>query len=199
MDRTEPLNGATPPNDTSGLKLSAKRRWTLKEIQEKEAENIARATLRYFAAPPTKKTAPFDYGWMLQLHEEMFGDVWEWAGTLRRNELSIGISAYRVSMELKKLADDLAYWETNGTYSLHETAARLHHRAVWIHPFQNGNGRWARMLANIYLYSHGSSPVKWQDDLLAEENPKRDAYIAALKKADKGDFADLVALHMNTY
>ena len=199
MDRTEPLGGATPPNDTSGLKLSPKRRWTLKEIQKKEAENIARATLRYFAAPPTKKTAPFDYAWLLQLHEEMFGDVWEWAGKLRQNELSIGISAYLVPTELKKLVDDLRFWEANGTYPLHETAARLHHRAVWIHPFQNGNGRWARMLANIYLYSRGSSPVKWQEDLLAEKNPKRDAYIAALKKADEGDFSDLVALHMDTY
>ena len=118
---------------------------------------------------------------------------------MRQNELSIGIRAYLVSTEFKKLVDDLAYWDANGTYPLIETAARLHHRAVWIHPFENGNGRWARMLANIYLYSHGSSPVKWQDDLLAKENPKRDAYIAALKKADTGEFADLIALHMNTY
>ena len=28
-------------------------------------------------------------------------------------------------------------------------------------------------------------PVKWQEDLLAKENPKRSDYIQALKKADQ--------------
>ncbi|MBI4208502.1 MAG: Fic family protein [Deltaproteobacteria bacterium] len=32
-----------------------------------------------------------------------------------------------------------------------ELSARLHHRLVWIHPFENGNGRWARLIMNIHL------------------------------------------------
>ena len=62
---------------------------------------------------------------------------------------------------------------------IYETATRIHHRAVQIHPFQNGNGRWSRMLANIYLRQNGSMPVKWQEDLLSSENPKRDEYISS--------------------
>lgn len=199
IDSTKRIDGATPLDDVSGLKLPKNRSYTLKEIYEKEAQNIANATLKYLSASPSKKEAPFSYGWMMDLHKEMFGDVWEWAGQLRKIELSIGIKAYLVPMELKKLCDDIEFWEKNKTYDVFETAARIHHRAVQIHPFQNGNGRWSRMLANIYLRQHGKMPVLWQEDLLAAENPKRDEYIKALKKADNSDYYDLILMHQKTY
>jgi fido (protein-threonine AMPylation protein) len=127
IDSTKPIDGATPLDDISGLKLPKNRSYTLKEIYEKEAENIANATLKYLSAPPSKKEASFSYGWMMDLHKEMFGDVWEWAGQLRKVELSIGIKAYLVPMELNKLCDDIEFWEKNKTYDVFETAARIHH------------------------------------------------------------------------
>jgi len=199
IDSTKTIENATPLNDTSGLKLSTSKSYTLQEIYHAEALNIAQATLKYLSAPPGKKEAPFTYIWMLQLHEEMFGDVWEWAGKLRQCELSIGVKAYLVSTELKKLADDIAYWETHNTFDTTETAARLHHRAVQIHPFQNGNGRWSRMLANIYLRQSGEMPVKWQENALAKENPERNTYIRALKMADNGEYSPLITLHQQRY
>lgn len=128
----------------------------------------------------------------------MFGDVWDWAGKLRQVELSIGVKAYLVSTELKKLVDDLAFWDEYKSFSIVETAARLHHRAVQIHPFKNGNGRWSRMLANIYLKQNGLNPTKWNEDLLSKENPHRDDYIQALKLADNGDYSKLIELQSNT-
>ena len=199
IDSTKPIDDATPLDDISGLKLSAGQSYTLKEVYVKEAENIAIATLKYLSGTPSKREAPFTYIWLLTLHEEMFGDVWEWAGVLRQIELSIGVKAYMVSSELKKLADDIAYWKEHQTFDVYETAARIHHRAVQIHPFQNGNGRWSRMLANIYLRQNNLMPVKWQEDILAQENPNRDLYIQALKKADKSDYTDLIKMHHNTY
>lgn len=199
IDSTKPIDGATALDDISGLKLSKNKTYTLKEIYEKEAQNIAEATIKYLSAPPSKKEAPFSYSWMLKLHQEMFADVWEWAGKLRQIELSIGIKAYLVAMELKKLCDDIEYWDKNNTFDVFELATRIHHRAVQIHPFQNGNGRWSRMLANIYLRQNGKMPVRWQEDLLAKENPKRSEYIKALKLADQGNFSTLIDMHKNTY
>ena len=196
---TKSIDHATPVNDISGLKLSSSKVYTMKDIYEEEANNILQATLKYLSSVPTKKEASFSYSWLLSLHKEMFGDVWEWAGKLRHTELSIGVKAYLVPMELKKLSDDIAYWKANKTFSTIETATRIHHRAVQIHPFQNGNGRWSRMLANIYMRQNGLMPVKWQEDLLAKENSKRDAYIDALKKADGGDYGDLILMHGVTY
>lgn len=157
------------------------------------------ATIKYLSAIPTKKEASFTYDWFLKLHIEMFGNVWDWAGKPRQIELSIGIKAYLVPMELKKLSDDFLFWDKNKSFGVYEIASRLHHRAVQIHPFQNGNGRWSRMLANIYLRQKGLMPVKWQEDLLSSENPKRSEYIQALKKADNRDYTDLIEMHKITY
>jgi len=199
IDSTKPIDDATPLDDISGLKLPNTKVYTLKEIYEAEAYNIALATLKYLSTSPSKKIAPFTYEWLLKLHEEMFGNVWEWAGKFRQVELSIGIKAYQVPTALKELANDIEYWNSNKTFDIYETAARIHHRAVQIHPFKNGNGRWSRMLANIYLRQNGSMPVKWQEDLLSKENPKRAEYIQALKNADSGDYTDLIAMHRSTY
>lgn len=199
IDSTQPIDDSTPLDDTSGLKLSKNKSYTLKEIYDKEAENIANAVLKYLSAEPSKNEAPFSYEWLLELHREMFGDVWEWAGKLRQCELSIGIKAYLISTELKKLVDDIEYWDKNKTFDTTEIATRIHHRAVQIHPFQNGNGRWSRMLANIYLRKKGLMPVRWQEDLLAKENPNRTEYIKALKKADNGEYEDLIKIHKLTY
>ena len=199
INATTPIDDATPLDDISGLKLPNNRSYTLKEIYVYEANNIALATLKYLSAPPTKKIAPFSYNWLSELHKDMFGNVWDWAGKFRQVELSIGIKAYQVPAALKDLTDDITFWNQNKTFDIYETASRIHHRAVQIHPFKNGNGRWSRMLANIYLRQHGSMPVKWQEDLLSKENPKRDSYIQALKSADNGDYSSLIEMHKVTY
>ncbi len=196
---TKPIDGATPIDDISGLKLPKDRVYTLKEIYFKEAENIANVTIKYLSSIPSKKEAPFSYEWMIDLHKEMFGYVWEWAGKLRQIELSIGIQAYRISTELKNLSDDVLFWDKNKTYETYEISARLHHRAVQIHPFQNGNGRWSRMLADIYMRQNSLMPVQWQEELLSSENSNRDRYIQALKKADEGKYEELIEMHKITY
>jgi len=196
---TKPIDDATPLDDISGLKLPSDKVYSLKEIYIAEANNIALATLKYLSAPPSKKTAPFTYEWLSTLHKEMFGNVWDWGGKFRQVELSIGIKAYQVPTALKELVDDIAYWDTNRTFDIYETATRIHHRAVQIHPYKNDNGRWSRMLANIYLRQNGSMPVKWQEDLLSKENPKRNEYILALKSADNGDYSRLIKMHRITF
>lgn len=192
------IKGATYSDDISGLKLDTSKQYSIDDIYFYEAKNITKAILKYLSTTPDKKLAPFSLEWLLKLHEEMFGDVWSWAGKLRRIELSIGIKAYLVNMELKKLVDDLAFWEQNKTFEVVEIAARIHHRVVQIHPFQNGNGRWSRMLANIYLKQNGLQPTAWNENLLFKENPHRDDYINALKQADNGNYSALIKLQKNT-
>jgi Fic family protein len=80
--------------------------------------------------------------------------------------------------------------------SLLEQAAQLHYRAVWIHPFANGNGRWARLLANIWLRRHREPLIRWPEAGIGQESPIRSDYLTALKAADDGDFGPLLALHL---
>ena len=195
-DQTK-IADATYVDDISGLKLDMSKQYTMNEIYLYEAKNITKATLKYLSATPDKKLAPFSYEWFMTLHADMFGDVWDWAGKFRHVELSIGIKAYLVSTEIKKLVDDLEFWHENKSFEVVEIASRLHHRAVQIHPFLNGNGRWSRMLANIYLKQNGLQPTKWNENLLSKENPHRDDYINALKRADERDYSVLVGMQSN--
>jgi len=192
-DQTK-IADATYVDDISGLKLDTSKQYTMNEIYLYEAKNITKATLKYLSATPDKKLASFSYEWFMTLHADMFGDVWDWAGKFRQVELSIGIKAYLVSTEIKKLVDDLEFWHENKIFEVVEIASRLHHRAVHIHPFLNGNGRWSRMLANIYLKQNGLQPTKWNENLLSKENLHRDDYINALKRADEGDYSVLIEM-----
>ena len=79
MTGWQTLPGETPIDDISGLKVKGVT--TRSELNKIEAENIRKAVVKYLAAKPSRRTAPFDLPWVLQLHREMFGDVWAWAGT----------------------------------------------------------------------------------------------------------------------
>src|SRR5437879_3717170 len=65
-----------------------------------EAENIRKAIVSYLSVKPTRKNAPFDFAWCLRLHEEMYCDVWTWAGQLRGRDLNLGIPYGAVSESL---------------------------------------------------------------------------------------------------
>ena len=64
-------------------------------------------------------------------------------------------------------------------------AAFLHHAFVQIHPFQDGNGRMARLLASFVLIKEGLFP-------LAIDRDERTRYIVALEKADNHIYQPLV-------
>jgi fido (protein-threonine AMPylation protein) len=121
----------------------------------------------------------------------MFGQVWEWAGQLRVRELNLGRPAHGLVQDLYNLTEDLKVW----TDLPQMRAVRLHHRAAEIHPFQNGNGRWSRMLANLYLWRHGEPIVVWPNDVNTHVSPIRSEYIAAMRSADGGDLEPLARLH----
>lgn len=125
---------------------------------------------------------------LTNLHKRMFGRVWKWAGTYRRTGKNIGVDAYRIPMELRQLLDDVRFWTKNGTYPADEIAARFHHRLVWIHLFPNGNGRHARMAADLLLVALGRPRFTWGRENLVDANIVRQAYVAALRSADQHDY-----------
>ena len=91
------------------------------------------------------------------LHKQMFGQVWKWAGTYRKTERNIGIETYRIPAEVPVLFSDACYWVEHATYAPDDVAVRLHHRLVAIHPFPNGNGRHARLMADLLIDSSAAS------------------------------------------
>ena len=119
----------------------------------------------------------------------MFGKVWKWAGKFRRTNKNIGADWTKTPVELKMLLDDVRFWIENKTYAIDEIAYRFHHRLVWIHLFPNGNGRHARMMADILLSQvFDTEAFTWGNGNLMDAGKTRKQYIEALRAADKHDY-----------
>jgi Fic family protein len=91
--------------------------------------------------------------------------------------------------------DDLEYWRNAGEMEILEQAALLHHRAVSIHPFLNGNGRWSRLLANIFLKQAINKLTIWPEETVGNASIIREEYLASVRAADNGDYEALIGLH----
>ena len=193
MDIFEADDNSTPltAEEKNGLKL----KWiTLRsELNEAEARNIAQAQL-WLAANKKKDVCSDTF--LRNLHKKMFCDVWVWAGEYRITERNIGVAPYQIPMKLMQLFDDLNFWIDNKTYSNHEIAVRLHHKLVQIHPFPNGNGRVSRLMADFVLQKLEEKTLYWGDTNLVDVSEVRRKYIDALRKADAGDYTDLLNFTM---
>ncbi len=163
-----------------------------RDLNEAEEENIVdgAAWARGRRRLPLERMLSEDF--MRTLHKRMFGDVWQWAGTFRATERNIGVQAYRIGMELASLLSDIRYWIEHKTFPPDEIAIRFHHRLVAIHPFPNGNGRQARLAADLLIERLGGDPFTWGGDSLANVGELRGRYVAALRAADNHDIAPLL-------
>ena len=154
-----------------------------------EQRNIAFALLR---RPPSLATL-LDDRHLRDLHRNMFGHVWEWAGRYRRRETNIGIDPRQIPVSVRTLVDDAIAWVDNETYESDELAVRFHHRLVAIHPFPNGNGRHSRIAAEYLVMALGRPRFSWGIGLDVTTDDLRTAYRQALQQADAGDIGELLA------
>lgn len=183
--------GQTPldPDEARGLKLG----WvaTRTDLNDAEGENILQG-MRWARAQIRRKDVVVNSeAFLRQLHERMFNQVWDWAGTFRQTERNIGVAPYQIATQLRQLFDNAHAWQEFGTYPLDEQAVRLHHQLTFIHPFPNGNGRCSRVMADMFLLRHGGEQFSWGP---APHGPMvRQEYLAAIRNADCGDIASLLA------
>ena len=115
------------------------------------------------------------------------------ADEFRKSDKNIGVDWFHIGVELKKLLDDANYQVEHCTFPADEIAVRFHHRLVAIHPFPNGNGRHARMKADLLVERLGRTRFSWDNKSLVDANNTRKDYIAALQAADAHDIAPLLA------
>ncbi len=182
--------GATPldKNEIKGLLLT--HITTRAELDRWEQDNINEALTW---SHESKITNILDESFMKLLHRKMFCNVWKWAGEFRQTEKSLGVTPYMIAVELKKLCDDAKYWIENKTFSEEEIAVRFHHRLVSIHLFANGNGRYARLAADILLVNILGKPAfTWGSANLEKPGDVRRRYIESLQAADRGNYTPLL-------
>lgn len=181
---------ATPlePEEREGLRQS----WitTRADLNAAEQDNIDKGAAWAFRQT---RADILTVDFALTLHKRMFGDVWSWAGAYRHTERNIGVAPHRIGAETAALLNDARYWVDNAIYEPTETAVRLHHRLVYIHPFPNGNGQHARIMADLLLRRLGEPPLTWGGGALADIGALLAKYVVALRAADAHDYAPLIA------
>ena len=135
----------------------------------------------------------FSRDFVIALHENLFGDIWQWAGTFRLRELNIGVEPKNIPIDLHNFLEDAKCWLEFKHFSDIELSARIQHKLVQIHPFVNGNGRHARIFTDIVrVFLLNKKPLRWAKAKLEDMTTERAAYIAGLRKADGGDFSEMV-------
>lgn len=187
--------GATPltEEDLEGLLPT----WiaTRSDLNQAEQRNIAAATTWVYG----QRFEPEDLtqSWLKDLHRRMFDRVWRWAGRYRSVDTNIGVAWYEIQTAVEELVLDVHEQcrAKERAWTNDETAIRFHHRLVAIHPFPNGNGRHARLAADVLVVALGEERFAWGAGAqLSERGPMRQEYLDALRIADSAaTYSELLA------
>ena len=169
------------------------------ELNEWENENILEGRAWALAERQIQRHDPLTEAYVRELHRRMFNNTWKWAGIYRKTEKNLGVPVAQIREMLPTLLADGRYWIEHGTYDLDEIAVRVHHRLVAIHPFPNGNGRHARLLADVIAVKNGRAEFSWGRNDMVTPGPVREAYLKALRAADEGNIQDLLTFARSSF
>jgi Fic-DOC domain mobile mystery protein B len=184
-------DGSTPlsPDEEDDLIPSLA---TKEELNEWERLNILEAYSWALDRRNLARRDPLAEPYVRELHLRMFDQTWKWAGRYRTTEKNIGIACYQIRDQLAALLGDARYWLDHQTFVPDEIAVRFHHRLVFIHPFANGNGRHARLMADVLAQRQGLLAFSWGSAEIMRAGNFRRAYLEALRAADANDIQPLL-------
>jgi len=174
------------------------------DIEEMKAHDVALSQIEEMAK---EKERPLTETFIKELNKIILvNPFWKEAitsnGTPTRKRIEIGkykttpnsvqlkngiIHEYASPEETPSLMGDLLSWYNSNINTLHpvQLAAEFHYRFVCIHPFDDGNGRVARLIMN-YILLKNNYPV------VIIKSEDKESYLTALQKADTGDIEFLI-------
>lgn len=192
----------TKPKDATSFKEAKIGIIPRSKLIKLEAQGIRRGLK--FIENLSKKDFSISSELILILHKKCFGWIFpDWGGKFRKIEVEVsGHQApnfYRVPILMKQFCDDLnerlkhippkskvdKYIE-----EVVSLTAWTQHRFVWIHPFNDYNGRTARLLTNL-IFLKLRLPLL---EIQIENKKDRNRYIKAMQLADKQDYSLLESI-----
>jgi len=129
------------------------------------------------------------------IHSTWLGRIYEWAGKYRQVNISKGGFPFAAARQVPLLMDELEKGPlrmfTPCRSALQEDVvnalAEVHTELVLVHPFREGNGRVARLLAILMAAQAGLPPL----DFGLIKGRKRDDYFAAIQSGMDRDYGPM--------
>lgn len=183
----------------------------MRELEEMKAHDVALLMIKQEAADKDK---PLTERFIRELNQTILvQDFWKDAitpdGQNTRRKIKVGqykeypnsviqsngeVFEYASPGETPILMGELVDWYNSevqkGELTAIQLAALLHYRYIRIHPFDDGNGRVARLLVNYVLFRNNLPPV-----IIKSDDKKN--YFRALQEADSGDLSAFVDYMIN--
>lgn len=171
---------------------------------------IPRSKLLQLEVEGTKKGLEFIAEWVkknkqakitpefiCKLHEVAYGWIFpDWAGKYRKIQVTFSgkeaPSYFQISELIHTLCEDLAERlkhlpkadQENYSIEIIKLLAWFQHRFVFIHPFQDYNGRTARMPTSLILLQKNLPTI----EIKVAKSSNRKQYLQAMQNADQGNY-----------
>ncbi len=129
---------------------------------------------------------------LLEIHSRWLGKLYEWAGTYRQVLMSKGSFMFAAPAHIPQLVDDFQK-EILEKYTpcifdsrqdVITALAIVHTELILIHPFREGNGRLARLLATLMALQAGLPPL----DFSGFEEERQEEYFTAVRYGVDRDY-----------
>jgi len=190
---------STKPKSATSYKETAFGIISRSQLVPFEAQGVKKALEYIIKISGTKPQITPDL--IKDIHKVGFGLIFpNWAGKFRLIEVTVGTytppAYYQLPQLVKTLCDDLterlnhlpsSFKQEQYLAQVISLLAWFQHRLVWIHPFQDYNGRIARLLTNLLLLKLDLPII----EIKADTKEDRERYIKAMKEADKNNLTEL--------
>lgn len=129
-----------------------------------------------------------------QIHRWFLGDIYPWAGTIRNVNISKGgftfATAYALPQALNDFGNDVlaAHTPCHGG-NLDEIAAHIaivHSEFLLLHPYREGNGRTARLVASLMAYQAGQPGIDF--GFIGGRGKEFERYVGAIQEGVKNNY-----------
>ena len=165
-------------------------------MKHAESETLLAATQQIIDVTGTNQRFTADD--IRSMHRRWLGEVYEWAGEYRQVNIAKGGFMFAAASRVPRLMQDFERGPlrdyTPCGFAMLETQATalaiVHAELILIHPFRDGNGRCARLLATLMGLQAGLPAL----DFGGVRGTKKRDYIAAVHAALARDYAPMSAV-----
>ncbi len=149
----------------------------------------------YFTEKLSARTK-FDVKYILSLHKMALNHLYSFAGRYRDVNMSKGGFPFA---EAKFLPETMAEFEKDilkklknkyvSQEDLIQDVAKVHGELLFIHPFREGNGRTARLLANLMIRKAGYESLRFEK----VGKKEFEEYVKGIQNCANKDYAKMIA------